>query len=152
MLGFQNQPKHKRAHVSPTHKRNFEPEISFIDRGRGTELQLAVLYSVEDSRTRLRQMAGGGGSRARRSADILIWWPTAPRIRKRTASSSGRCRSVLAQVPGSLACYVGDALYSSSLVAEYHPLITLGGSESTQSGLPRHSFIVEEPYTQLHQH
>ena len=49
MLGYQNQPKHKRAHVSPTQKRNFEPEIAFLDRGRGTGL-----------RTRLWQLGEGG--------------------------------------------------------------------------------------------
>ena len=49
MLGYQNQPKHKRAHVSPTQKRNFEPEIAFLERGRGTVV-----------RTRLWQLGEGG--------------------------------------------------------------------------------------------
>ena len=103
MLGFQNLPKHKRAHVSPTQKRNFEPEIAFLERGRGTVV-----------RTRLWQLGEGGGSRARRSANIPYGG------RQCLGSGSERLPGTLDAVRflhryGSLECYVGDAFYSAAL-------------------------------------
>ena len=103
MLGYQNQPKHKRAHVSPTQKRNFEPEIAFLDRGRGTGL-----------RARLWQLGEGGGSRARRLADIPYG------DRQCLGSGTERLPAPVDAVRflhryGSQECYVGDAFYSAAL-------------------------------------